>query len=436
MSYTIYPDKRINDKIHSDIQIICEEILKIIEPISIISIILTGSFGRGEGSVLIQKDKIFPLKDYDIILITNKRITPLEIKKIADNAYERLGYNNPKSPTCAGISDFVISILPMTLDNLIYLRDVKAFDIKTGSKILYGKDIRNDIKLTLIDLPLSSGARFLLQKIIGLIALFPSKHMDRPPSGLEKLYLNYECGKTYIEMGTALALISRMYIPTYSGRSEIISKDFKSHFLELSEETPLLDDKIKLFTRLKLLPDNKTYDDIDTTKLWFETRRDLGLVLKYYMGQYLTIKGENWIEFSHDCYIKMKKKDLCDMIGYYIKKKIKTDNYGIVKIINILYQKYFSLNYMLRLYKKEKIFLARAIGEFPVYRVFTASILLLFSLNDDGTLNESLFNVFVEDLGKIYPVKIKGSTDKEKWDDAMTCLLRAHDINGEVAYRI
>lgn len=436
MKYTSHPENWINDKIHSDVHIICGEILKVIEPKSITSIILAGSFGRGEGSVLVKNGNVFPLKDYDIMLITDRCVMPEEIKKISDRSYDILGYDNPKSPTCGGVSEFVISILPMKPDSLKYLRDIKAFDIKMGSKVLYGKDIRHDIGLTSEDIPISSGARLLFQKVIGLIALFPYKHMEKLPSGDEKLYLNYECGKTYIEIGTALTIISGMYTPTYSKRCNIIDNNFTSNFSELYEKTPLLSKKIHTFTHMKLLPNYDMYNDIDPVKLWFDTRDDLGLVLKYYMYKYLSVRGENWIEFSHDCYDKMEKGNLCDMINYYLKNKFRIDNRYIVDIVNFLYQRHFSVNYMIRLYKKEKMFTMRTVREFPIHRVFTSSILLLFSLRKDGTLDEPLFNMFVDDLRKIYPVKIEGLRDKERWDSAINCLLRAHRINGEVAYRI
>ena len=51
MSYTLHKKRWIDDRIQRDLDIICEEILKDITPISIL---LIGAFGRGEGSVFLE----------------------------------------------------------------------------------------------------------------------------------------------------------------------------------------------------------------------------------------------------------------------------------------------------------------------------------------------------------------------------------------------
>ena len=50
-------------------KIIVDIVLKYTDPVSII---LLGSFGRGEGSVIIENNLVIPLKDYDLMLVTNE----------------------------------------------------------------------------------------------------------------------------------------------------------------------------------------------------------------------------------------------------------------------------------------------------------------------------------------------------------------------------
>ena len=52
--------------------IIIETIKKNIPPTNLRSIILSGGFGRGEGSVIVEGEKVTPLKDYDILVILKK----------------------------------------------------------------------------------------------------------------------------------------------------------------------------------------------------------------------------------------------------------------------------------------------------------------------------------------------------------------------------
>lgn len=44
MSYTLFREKWVDDKIQQDMDVICQEILRAVRPISIL---LTGAFGRG-----------------------------------------------------------------------------------------------------------------------------------------------------------------------------------------------------------------------------------------------------------------------------------------------------------------------------------------------------------------------------------------------------
>lgn len=432
MKYTPHTEKWINDKIHHDMQIVCEEILKVVKPISIL---LIGGFGRGEGSILVRNKTISPLRDYDILLVLNRKISFSEIQKMTENAHKRLGYDSPINRDFM-FSDFAISILPLNRSDLQHLSDIKTYEIKTGSEILFGEDVREEIKLSPSDIPLSSGARFLFLKIIGLVALFSPKYLQSPPTGREKMNLIYDCGKAYMDMGTALSLISGIYKPTYSERDEIIKKNFGQCFPKLSKKVPHLSKRINFFTHLKLFPNEKTYNEIDAVKIWFDTRRDLGAVLKYYMNRYLGIKGKDWIEFSEDCYKKMKKEDLKGMISYYLKTKFNINNMFPVRVANFLYQKYFSLRYISKLYRNKKIFLVNALREFPFHKVPTSSILLLFSLNKSGALDKSLFNSFITSLSKIYPIEVKGSNDEERWNEGVSCLLKARDINGKLSYGI
>jgi len=71
VSYTQINDERIDNKIEQELQIVCEEILKVIKPVSII---LFGGFGRGEGSAQISNGEVVLSKDYDTLLVVKKKL--------------------------------------------------------------------------------------------------------------------------------------------------------------------------------------------------------------------------------------------------------------------------------------------------------------------------------------------------------------------------
>ena len=67
-------------KVEEDLKLIVHEILK--KDPKVISIILTGGFGRGEGTVKITKNKILLYNDYDIQVVSQKNISKEEIDKL------------------------------------------------------------------------------------------------------------------------------------------------------------------------------------------------------------------------------------------------------------------------------------------------------------------------------------------------------------------
>lgn len=433
--YVAYEEKWINDRIEEDMKLICKEVLGVGRPVSII---LMGSFGRGEGSVLVEKRNIVPLKDYDILLVVNKKWPASKIQNLTRKINKRLGHGDPFSRQFLYL-DFVVTIFQLTTRELRHLNDVKSFEIKTGSKVLFGQDIRQEIDLSSDDLPLSSGARFLLQKVIGLVALFSPKRVtgvgNRAWGEKEKLQLFYECGKMYLDVGTALSLLAGQYKPSYLERCELLESTYEKEFPQLAKAMPYLIKTISYFTRYKLYPNKKEIDRTDPARLWFKTRDDFGLIIRYYMKQYLDVSGKDWEAFSEECYRKLKEEDLDGIISYFLKTEFHFSSKFIVKVANLLYQRLFAFRYLTELYRKTGMFPLRVLfGESPIYRVLTSALLLFFSLNKDGVIDKNRFQSFVKSFDGVYPIRLESLTDEKKWTEAMKALAEVDTINKHLIY--
>lgn len=424
--YTLHEEKWVDKKIQQDMDIICSEILNIIRPISIL---LIGSFGRGEGSVFIDKEIVYPLKDYDILVILDKKklLSTEVLQELEKKIYNRLGYINPTSRDFL-FSDFVITIEQTTFDNLKNFAHIAVYDIKMGSKILFGADVRKEISLKIEELVFTSGNHVLFMKTIGLLGHFSSNYLHNSLLQNERRYLIYECGKTYIEIGTALSLYGGIYTPTYLERNKTIKINFQKLFPELFEKLPDLPNKIDFFTKLKLLPDKDQYDAINPVSLWFETRNDLGAILKYYHKKSVTLKQISWSDFSKLCYNDMKIEYYKEIIRYFLKMKFGINSPFLLVCANYLYQKYFSVKYVIDLYTEKGIFHPRALFESQLLKIFSISPLLLFSLNEDGSLDEQSFATFTKELYKIYPLKIEGLNGENKWNMAKKNLLDVFEL--------
>ena len=106
--------------------------------------------------------------------------------------------------------------------------DIYFYDLKAGSQLLWGEDIRSLIPWNKKDVPLSSGLRLLFEKVAGLLGNFSVAFLcNKRPTLIEKELIISECQKTFIEIGTSLCILARRYEPKYEQRARIL-KDFYS----------------------------------------------------------------------------------------------------------------------------------------------------------------------------------------------------------------
>jgi len=327
-----------------------------------------------------------------------------------------------------------VSLVQYTLNDLLYFRDAKTYEIKTGSKLLWGEDIRGKIPLKAKDLSPWNGIRFLLRRPPGLNACFSHEFLANAPNEKEKEAIYTECSRVYLDGGALLTILLRNYQPSFLERSKVMTASLATALPDLAEKIPNLVEKVVFFTNLKLSPDEKKYDAIDPVKLWFETRKDLGIILRYFMEHQLGEKAEGWAELF-DRYNTRMDRDFVDELAYfYLKKRFKIASKPLARLANIAYQRLFCLKYVSKLYKLKRIFYWRALTEFPTFEVNTSALMLLFSLNEDGTLDRDLFDSFVKSLSRIYPVKIEGSTDEELWEEGVNACVKADRVFLDTVY--
>jgi hypothetical protein len=421
--FTVNKDKKTEEKIQGDMDVICDEILKNSTPVSIL---LTGSFGRGEGSVIVTDSRIMPLRDYDILLITEEKIPEQILKNIEGNIHDRLHYSRPETRNFK-FSDFAITVYQTTIENINSYANIGSYEIKTSSRLLYGKEIRDQIPLTINDIPVASGFHFLFQKSIGLLSHFSTKYPDHPPEGQEKINLIYECGKTYIEMGTALCLLGGIYQPGYAKRNEIFRTECTRLFPDLAKKSPDLCRKIDFFTRLKLSPDPDVYDKIDPVALWFETRQDLADVIDYYMLTcYGKSSGTDMISLSNNLYQYAKKDYFFGQFSYFLRVRYGVNSDLLTILVNCLYQRYSAIEFYFRAKNKNKNTL-RVLGESPILKIFSLAPVLLFSLNQNGKIDQRLLDYFHSEFKKIIGDRSVYGREQD-WDYARSNLISASEL--------
>ncbi len=288
--FTKYNMDMIDFQIQSQLDLIVHAIVDILQK-NVVAIILGGGFGKGEGSVKFVGERIFPLRDYDIMVVVKKRPNDETVSRLYQQIYKNTGAKSRLSM----FSDFYVDLLITTRNGIRFFPDVYTYEIKAASQLLYGEDIRKDISLEIKDIPLSSGWRFLFEKITGLIGHFPQQYFTEGQLNQHKHeLLIYECYKTYMEIATSLTLLMGCYAPSFSARSDAFKSNYCRKLPTLYEILPELPATVEKTTKFKLGPVFEKLNE-NPLDLWFRTRYDLITVAKFYLNKYLNV---NITDFS------------------------------------------------------------------------------------------------------------------------------------------
>jgi hypothetical protein len=403
MKYTVSPagDK----KVESDMKIICREILSKIKEVE--TIILTGGFSRGEGPVKIVKGKALPYNDYDIQVISNVKYSKEEVDKIATGISKELGYKGianfyPFKKEEQKMKDnFYIDLKCDTSEELNKLLPrIRTVELKNNSMILYGKDIRNlipDYKIK--NIPLSEGAKLLLDRMSQMIEYYSLEKK------YEKEFLTYVIQQAYAACCTSLLLLSKRYEIGYKKTMEILKKTYRQDFPELHKKLPDLDKKIEQFINWKINPKKLPNENVQDE--WFEAKKNILEVSKYFFGKFLNRKIETIEELSLAIF-NMRKEFYLPYLKEMVKKRIGIGLGAgfLLPFVSMTMRK----NYNKRLKEMKINFRAKKRFISPDLIIFSSLIYLIDSIGKEKTDKEML-NKGKDLLREVYPTK------GENWEE-------------------
>ncbi len=377
------------------------------------SILLAGSFGRGEGSVEIVNNEVRPLKDYDIYVIVD-RIPSKRCKHVLDRKI-RSSLGLPESGT-SKFSGFNVDIFFYTKLLLKLYLDITLWELKYASFLLYGEDVRPIIPWKIQDIPLSNGLRFLFEKATGLTVYFSEKYVsngniDEKRSRL----LIYECFKTYVEIASVLCLAMKCYEPSYRKRLVLFQKKIKQGKPFLSQEVSHLVEYIIKGTEFKLNPEFGKVEE-SPVDLWFQTRDTLCEVLKYYFEVSLNVKVDSWTAYENEeLRIAMAHNYYKPMVQAFL-ASLGIRSEFLTRIVNLLFLTYQKLQTVFYLLRKEKTLHLRPLFRLqsPLMTLYLTSIQVLFSLKRTGEVDVYYSQKAWRNLSNVIPTK-RGH--RLSWDD-------------------
>src|SRR3989338_6001495 len=190
--------KEADKKVEADLKIIKKIIIEELNPESLI---LFGGFGRGEGSFEIKNKRIIPLNDYDMYVVTKKKIPDEKLEEVGKKASNAIGKGGGEFvENYKNIYDrekyFHVDLRWLDYNNLKNLRRInRTYELKYGSTIIYGEDVRK--KIPDIKIPLSESFRYLINPFCHLLLVMDKRRLNGEFRKDEKFYMQHHIVKSY-----------------------------------------------------------------------------------------------------------------------------------------------------------------------------------------------------------------------------------------------
>ena len=271
------------------------------------SVILGGSFGRGEGSTILVNGEVRPFKDFDFFAVIEDSAASRasEIRDtITRDAYTIIG-TEPYSEDQPSPGRFRITLELIPEGSLAYLpNDISNAELKLASRVVWGEDLRGFIPVDIGTIPPVSGLRSVLNKFIGMMEQWgPWIEQDQDIAMTVALAVRYHAAKIILDCAAAILLQQGRWVPGYQARLEVIR--------ELESDRPLhpvlgfFTEKIAIALETKRHPDMPLAQKPST--IWNNAAKDLLVYTNTIAGDILGYSTGEKIDGYQRFYPKAKR---------------------------------------------------------------------------------------------------------------------------------
>lgn len=294
MSYTAHQQEFVDRQIARDLERITARTTGLMSP-HVHSVLLTGSFGRGEGSVVITDGKVRVINDYDLMVVLNEpdrlryaRLYRRYRPALASLAGELAGE--------LGVGQIDIAPVHLSYFNGGQPARIANYEVRNGHKLLFGAEDpcarMPDYRAQ--DIPLFEGTWLFRNRGGGmLLAGRPLVGRGRL-SAAEDERVIIECNQAIRAMGDAILLMKGKYHFSYARRLEIIRE------LDL-RDIALADAVVPMYVHAleqKLRPDFSAYRNMDFRLWWFSVKYLFEEFFLYFEGRRLGLRIRNWADYA------------------------------------------------------------------------------------------------------------------------------------------
>ena len=274
------------------------------------SIILTGSFGRGEPTWTEDGKGNVELKsDVEIALIRKSsvcqsRVVELieKLKKEYKEDLNPMSFNESRVKNAYNYNYTLIAPRYKTL---------LTFDLFNGSKTIWGHDYLSEKKVSIEEVDPFEAKRLVANRIGELVYLTQND---------ENNYVRKQWkGKLMLAIGSAWLILKKIYVSSYHGQYSLIAND-KSIAIELGND--FIDDYKRVFIFLR--DRGEEYEVIDNTLREYVARINR-LFANYNVGRPKVTNTLRWVKYFKKyirtgCsygYLGFENKILCSLISQY-----------------------------------------------------------------------------------------------------------------------
>lgn len=399
--------EQFDDFIQNQLDIVVAEIRKAIP--EVISIILMGGYGRGEGTVEVKDSKPRLINDFDLYIITEKYIPDKFLENLAQHCSKLLGKGGIAHPEAFeqqyDLDKFfhidIRCLVKKRLKNLPPI--IRYYEMKSSSTVLWGENVLKEFpEIKPGKIPKPEALRIIMNRLMLLLMAFKTEFFKQEMSSDESQILFYYLTKSYLTMVEALLIFSGDYKPTYTERTAVFSQVFFQKFPDLAKQLPDLFEEVKFYHRFKEIQQKIERDPLAA---WDKCRKYLGIIFHYCLEQFLEKKLPlNWLALSQVLKKELAKSYFKPYLNYLL-KRYHLDNELFEDLGVRAAQIFMSFKYFRLLKNDLKKFYWPAFSlKDPGVRILYILPLILYGIEINGSQNQEMLNLAVKELKKLYPI--------------------------------
>ena len=256
------------------------------------SIILAGSLGRGEATIINHGGSLNFLSDCEIVLAGNRYFSSRRIEEMLGSTL-----TEGNKPHFVIRSSIVLPVYPLLpLSSVLWKPNIWNYDLKYGTRNLYGVDYL--AKMPGFDsrqIPAWEGVKLIFNRLAEALRYFPEGGGSNTPE--QEQITAFWVTKIILACQDALLIGDGKYHVSCRVRNHLFQEMAGRNFKELIAKLPAFTALAAKATDYKL---NREVYWTDIRELWFDAAEICGPVLRYLLWKHLNTDFDRYMELKSE----------------------------------------------------------------------------------------------------------------------------------------